>query len=168
MLLRFTDDLFDIVIKHLKSNELYKLLLVECDIKKIIKKTPIELRRNELKYDIEKFSPSGRLAQIHLNLEFEKNHNIPNNSGYIFENISSRFYDVNYHKIIVINDLYENLKMNMRDLCNILCILDIKLKHKSLEKQNKVLREISEYAITNMNKNLIIILNKISNIISEN
>ena len=166
MLLDFTDDLFDIVIKHLKSNELYKLLLVENEIKKKIKMNPIELRRDELKYEILNFNPYGRLAQIHLNLEFQK-HNVSKDCTYVFESIQSRFYDIDYHKIIVINDLHKYFELNIKDLCNILCILDIKLISKNLETQNKVLREISGYAITNMNKNLITILNEIYKIIIE-
>ena len=168
MLLGFTDDLFDVIVKNLKSNELYKLLLVDKEIKNNIKKNPIELRRNELKYEILNFNPYGRLAQIHLNLEFLKKRDVPKDCGYIFEHVSSKFYDIDYHKIIVMNDLYKNLRMNIKDLCNILCILDIKLRDKSLKNQNKILREISGYAITNMNKNLIIILNEIYKIILEN
>ena len=168
MLLYFTDDLFDVITKHLKSNELCRLLLVDKEIKNNIKTNPIELRSDELKYKIMNFSPYGRLAQIHLNLEFMKNHNVPKDCGYVFENIVSKFYDIDYHKIIVINDLYKNLKMNIKDLCNILCILDVKLREKSLENKNKILREISGYAITSMNKNLITILNQIYKIILEN
>lgn len=168
MLLGFTDDLFEVIVKNLKSNELYRLLLVDKDIKNNIKKEPIELRRNELNYEILNFNPYGRLAQIHLNLEFLRNHNVSRECGYVFENINSKFYDIDYHKIIVINDLYKNLKMDIQDLCNILCILDIKLRDKSLEKQNKILREISGYAITNINKKLIVILNQINKIILEN
>tara|TARA_B100000401_G_scaffold115999_1_gene75748 strand:+ start:780 stop:1286 length:507 start_codon:yes stop_codon:yes gene_type:complete len=168
MLSEFTDDLFDVIVKNLKSNELYKLLLVDKDIKNNIKKEPIELRRNELECDILNFNPYGRLAQIYLNLEFLRNHNMPKDCGYVFENINSKFYDIDYHKIIVMNDLYKNLKMDIQDLCNILCILDIKLRDKSLEKQNKILREISGYAITNINKKLIVILNQINKIILEN
>ena len=168
MLLGFTDDLFEVIVKNLKSDELYKLLLVDKDIKNNIKKKPIELRRNELNYEILNFNPYGRLAQIHLNLEFLRNHNVSKDCGYVFENINSKFYDIDYHKIIVINDLYKNLKMDIQDLCNILCILDIKLRDKSLEKQNKILREISGYAITNINKKLIVILNQINKIILEN
>ena len=168
MLLYFTNDLFDVITKHLKSNELCRLLLVDKEIKNNINTKPIELRSDELKYEILSFNPYGRLAQIHLNLEFLKNHNVPKDCGYVFENIGSKFYDIDYHKIIVIHDLYKNLKMNIKDLCNILCILDIKLREKPLENQNKILREISGYAITSMNKNLITILNQILKIILEN
>jgi hypothetical protein len=95
----------------------------------------------------------------------KKQNYIPNNLSYIFETLSSKFYDVNYHKIIVIHDLYTNLKMNIKNLCNILVLLNIHLKDKSLEIQNTILREISHYSIMNINKNLITILHQINKII---
>ena len=169
MLLSFTDDLFDCIIEHIMSNDLYKLLLVNKDLKKNIKKNPIELKRKELKNELSNFNPYGKLAQIHLNFELLKKQNhIPNNPSYIFETLSSKFYDVNYHKIIVMHDLYTNLKMNIKNLCNILVLLNIHLKDKSLEIQNTILREISHYSIMNINKNLITILHQIYKIINKN
>jgi hypothetical protein len=69
MLLSFTDDLFDCIIEHIMSNDLYKLLLVNKDLKKNIKKNPIELKRKELKNELLNFNPYGKLAQIHLNVK---------------------------------------------------------------------------------------------------
>lgn len=169
MLSSFTDDLFDCISKHIMSNDLCNLLLVNKDINKNIKKNPIELKRKELLKEILNFNPYGRLAQIHLNFELLKKQNyIPSNPSYIFENYQSKFYDVNYHKIIVMHDLYTNLKMDIKNLCNILILLNIHLKDKSLEIQNTILREISQYSCMNFNKNLITILNQINKIIIKN
>ena len=163
MLVSFTDDLFDCIIEHIISNDLYKLLLVNKDLKKNIKKNPIELKRKELKNELSNFNPYGKIAQIHLNFEFlQKQNYIPSNPSYIFENYQSKFYDVDYHKIIVLHDLYTNLKMDIKNLCNILILLNIHLKYKSLEVQNTILREISHYLIINRSKNLITILHQIN------
>ena len=63
------------------------------------------------------------------------------------------------------HDLYTNLKINIKNLTNILVLLNIHLKYKSLEIQNTILREISHYSIMNINKNLITILYQINKII---
>ncbi len=167
MLLSLNCDIYDSLINHMFSNDLYKLLLVNNNINKNIKKKPLELKKNELEYELLNFNPYNRLIS-HKNFDKElvKANYVPYNCQYLFESTSSKFYDVNYHKIIVINDLYQNLKLNITDLCNILYILDIKLKNKSLKAKNNILRDISSYAILNMNKNLVIILNQIFKIIS--
>ena len=56
------DDLFDCIIKHISSNDLYQLLLVDRNIKMNIKKTPIELKRLELQKELDDLNPYGRLA----------------------------------------------------------------------------------------------------------
>ena len=167
MLLSFTDDLYDCISNFIKSNDLYKLLLVHKTIRQNIKKNPIELKKKELENELLHFNPYGKLAQIQLNLEFCKKHHVPLNCSYVFEEIYSKFYDVNYHKIIVIHDLYTNLKIDIKDLCNILVLLDINLRDKNLKVQNTILKEISTYSIMNINKNLIIILNQIYKIITK-
>lgn len=163
MLVSFTDDLFDCIIEHIMSNDLYKLLLVNKDLKKNIKKNPLELKRKELNKELSNFNPYNRLKNITLNLNIK--HHIPHNPSYIFENYHSEFYDVNYHKIIVMHDLSTNLKINIKNLTNILVLLNIHLKYKSLEIQSTILREISHYSIMNINKNLITILHQINKII---
>ena len=166
MLVSFTDDLFDCISEYIMSNDLYKLLLVNKDIKKNIKKNPIELKRKELRHELLNFNPYNRLKKIILNLN--KKYYIPHNPTYIFENYQSKFYNINYHKIIVMQDLYENLKMDIKDLCNILLLLDIRLRDKPLKIQNIILRQISDYSIRNINKNLITILDQIYKIINKN
>ena len=166
MLVSFTDDLFDCISEYIMSNDLYKLLLVNKDLNKNIKKNPIELKRKELRHELLNFNPYNRLKKIILNLN--KKYYIPHNPTYIFENYQSNFYDINYHKIIVMQDLYENLKININNLCNILILLNIHLKDKSLQIQNIILREISNYSIRNINKNLITILHEIYKIITKN
>lgn len=166
MLVSFTEDLFDCIIEHIMSNDLYKLLLVNKDLKKNIKKNPLELKRKELKNELSNFNPYNRLKKITLNLNIK--HHIPHNPSYIFENYHSKFYDVNYHKIIVMHDLYTNLKINIKNLSNILVLLNIHLKYKSLEIQNTILREISHYSIMTINKSLISILHQIYKIITKN
>tara|TARA_B000000475_G_C15814428_1_gene373010 strand:+ start:64 stop:576 length:513 start_codon:yes stop_codon:yes gene_type:complete len=167
MLSTFNSDLFDSLIKHMFSNDLYKLLLVDKNMKQNIKKNPLDLKKNELEYELLNFSPYNRLiSHKNFNTQILKENYIPYDCQHIFESKSSKFYDVNYHKIIVINDLYKNLKLDINDLCNILYILDIRLKNKSLKSKNNILRDISGYAIININKKLIIILNEIFKIIS--
>ena len=66
------------------------------------------------------------------------------------------------------HDLYTNLKINIKNLTNILVLLNIHLKYKSLEIQNTILREISHYSIMTINKSLISILHQIYKIITKN
>ena len=50
------------------------------------------------------------LAQTRLNIEYEKSlEKIYSANVSIFENSKSRYYDVEYRKLIVIRDIFENL-----------------------------------------------------------
>ena len=57
--------------------------------------------------------------------------------------------------------------MDIKDLCNILVLLNIHLKDKPLIMQNTILKEISHYSIMNINKNLITIM-QVCKIITKN
>lgn len=149
-------DMMDKIVNKLCFDDSVKLILCGKIVKTSVKL--FDKKKKETLENVNNLNLLGRLAQIRLNIEYEKSiEKIYSANVSIFENSKSRYYDVEYHKLIVIRDIFENLDVfKMKYLNNkeleskldyvgeILKLFKNKLKDmKEKEDKCNILREIS-------------------------
>ena len=154
----FTDDICSVISKYLPSNDLINLKMTTKDIEKYIKKDfIIDMKVKEIEYELEKFKPLEKLYYIRKN-RLISNKTLLNLSifEYYYTKDLSKVYNLEYHKIIVINDIFESLESFIEQyldknivytrediIKNIIEIFAIKLNNHTLEKKSEILRNIS-------------------------
>ena len=152
----FTDDICSVISKYLTSNNLINLKTTTKDIETYIKKDfIIDMKVKEIEYELEKFKPLEKLYYIRKN-RLILNKTPLNLSIFEYYEKDSKVYNLEYHKIIVINDIFEslesfielyldkNITYTREDIIkNIIKIFANKLNNHTLEKKSEILRDIS-------------------------
>ena len=94
-------DMMDKIVNKLCFDDSVKLILCGKIVKTSVK--IFDKKKKEILENVNNLNLLGRLAQIRLNIEYEKSiEKIYSANVSIFENSKSRYYDVEYHKLIVI------------------------------------------------------------------